>query len=67
MAYFAGGILKETSSACCHCYFNISDLPLMFGSGSMLDPIAHYPFILPSVILFQILITWYFIYRYASR
>ncbi len=47
--------------------FNIANLPIMLASGSALDPMVHYPFILPSLILFQILITWYFIYRYASK
>jgi len=47
--------------------FNIVNLPIMLASGSTLDPMVHYPFLLPSLILFQILITWYFIYRYASK
>lgn len=46
--------------------FNIVDLPIMLAHGDMLTPFVHYPFLLPSVILFQILITWYFVYRYAN-
>jgi hypothetical protein len=45
--------------------FNVLDLPMMLGRGDMLTPFITYPFLLPSVILFQILITWYFIFRYA--
>jgi hypothetical protein len=37
----------------------------MLANGDALNPFVHYPFLLPSVILFQILITWYFVYRYA--
>ncbi len=47
--------------------FNIIDLPIMLAHGNMLKPFAQYPFILPSVILFQILITWYFVWRYSSK
>ncbi len=38
--------------------FNLSDLPLMFprpGAGAML---AEHPAVLPTVILFQIILTW---------
>ncbi|SMO35877.1 hypothetical protein SAMN06265171_101269 [Chryseobacterium rhizoplanae] len=45
--------------------FNIIDLPIMLAHGDALNPFVRYPFLLPSVILFQILITWYFVYRYA--
>ena len=47
--------------------FNIMDLPLMLAHGDMLKPFEQYTFILPSVILFQILITWYFIWRYSRN
>jgi len=47
--------------------FNIVDLPIMFAHGDMLSPLIQYPFLLPSVILFQILITWFFVYRYAMQ
>ncbi|WP_211092324.1 hypothetical protein [Chitinophaga eiseniae] len=46
--------------------FNVIDLPIMLAHGATLTPFMHYPFLLPSVILFQILITWYFVYRYAN-
>lgn len=46
--------------------FNVIDLPVMLAHGDTLTPFMRYPFLLPSVILFQILITWYFVYRYAS-
>lgn len=46
--------------------FNIIDLPIMLAHGAALTPFMQYPFLLPSVILFQILITWYFVYRYAN-
>jgi hypothetical protein len=45
--------------------FNFLDLPMMLAHGDSLNIFVHYPFILPTVILFQILITWYFVYRYA--
>jgi len=47
--------------------FNIIDLPIMLAHGNMLKPFEQYPFILPTFILFQILITWYFIWRYSSN
>jgi hypothetical protein len=47
--------------------FNILDLPMMLAHGDMLKPLVQYPFILPSVILFQILITWYFVWRYSKK
>ncbi|MGG5210011.1 hypothetical protein ACQWU4_13860 [Chryseobacterium sp. MIQD13] len=46
--------------------FNVLDLPIMLSHGDALTPFVNYPFLLPSVILFQILITWYFVFRYAS-
>lgn len=47
--------------------FNIIDLPIMLARDNMLKPFEQYPFILPSVILFQILITWFFIWRYSGK
>jgi hypothetical protein len=47
--------------------FNIIDLPVMLAHGDMLKPFEQYPFILPSFILFQILITWYFVWRYSRK
>lgn len=47
--------------------FNIIDLPIMLARGESLKPFEQYPFILPSVILFQILITWYFVWRFSNN
>jgi len=46
--------------------FNVLDLPIMFAHGNSLTPLIQYPFLLPSFILFQILITWYFVFRFAN-
>jgi hypothetical protein len=46
---------------------NIMDLPLMFprpGTGAML---AQYPAVLPTIILTQILLTWWAVARFAGR
>ena len=45
--------------------FNILDLPIMLASGSALNILKEHPFLLPTFILFQILVTWYFIWRYS--
>ena len=47
--------------------FNILDLPVMLAHGDMLKPFEQYPFILPSFILFHILSTWYFVWRYSRQ
>jgi hypothetical protein len=47
--------------------FNIIDLPIMLAHGNMLKPFEQYPLILPSFILFQILITWYFVWRCSRK
>src|SRR5579871_416940 len=47
--------------------FNILNLPTMFAHGNMLKPMVEHPFILPTYILFQILITWYFVWRYSKN
>ncbi len=47
--------------------FNIIDLPLMLAKGDMLKPLEQNHFILPSFILFQILVTWYFVWRYSRK
>ena len=47
--------------------FNLADLPTMFASGDMLNPLNLYRFILPTYILIQILLTWYFVWRYARQ
>jgi len=43
--------------------FNVLDLPVMLASGDSLRPLERHPYLLPSFILFQILITWYFVWR----
>jgi hypothetical protein len=45
--------------------FNLSDLPSMLAHGSVLEPLTQYSFILPTFILIQMLLTWYFVWRYA--
>jgi hypothetical protein len=45
--------------------FNVLDLPVMLASGSSLDLFQQFPFILPGFILFQIIITWYFVARFS--
>ena len=47
--------------------FNIIDLPMMLAHDDMLKPFQQYRLILPSVILFQILITWYCVWRYSKK
>jgi hypothetical protein len=46
--------------------FNILDLPVMLASGDSLNPLIRYPYLLPTFILFQVLVTWYFVWRYGS-
>jgi hypothetical protein len=45
--------------------FNLIDLPMMLGSGDAVKPFATNHFILPTIILIQILLTWYFVWRYS--
>lgn len=47
--------------------FNILDLPMMLSHGDMLKPFEQYTFILPSIILFEIFVTWYFVWRYSRN
>lgn len=47
--------------------FNLIDLPIMLASGNALKPFETYSFLLPTTILFQIFVTWYFVWRYSSR
>lgn len=47
--------------------FNLIDLPIMLASGNSLQPFANHPFLLPTTILFQIVITWYFVWRHSIR
>ena len=46
--------------------FNVLDLPVMLASGDSLNLLAQHHYLLPSFILFQIIITWYFVWRYSS-
>lgn len=46
--------------------FNLLNLPVMLTHGNSLKVFQQYPFILPTFILFQIFITWYFVYRFAE-
>jgi hypothetical protein len=45
--------------------FNLLDFPIMLASGSSLNIFIEYPSLLPAFILFQIVITWYFVARYS--
>jgi hypothetical protein len=45
--------------------FNILDLPVMLASGKALDVFAKYPFLLPTFILLQIILTWYFVAKFS--
>jgi hypothetical protein len=47
--------------------FNLTDLPMMLAHATSLEPFRQYPAILPSVILFQIFIIWYFVWRFSKR
>lgn len=47
--------------------FNIIDLPMMLAKGSILNIFIQYPLILPSVILIQIVATWFFIWKYSKN
>jgi membrane-bound metal-dependent hydrolase YbcI (DUF457 family) len=47
--------------------FNIIDLPMMLARGDMWKPFVQCPLLLPTLIFFQILMTWYFVYRYATQ
>jgi hypothetical protein len=47
--------------------FNVLDLPVMITSGKPLNLLVSHPFLLPTFILFQILITWYFIAKYSRE
>jgi len=45
--------------------FNILDFPIMLASGDAVNIFISYPFLLPTFILFQMIITWYFVWRYS--
>jgi hypothetical protein len=46
--------------------FNLLDLPVMLASGDALTIFKEHSFLLPTFILFQILITWFFVWRYSK-
>ena len=46
--------------------FNLLDLPIMLASGDALGIFISYPFLLPTFILFQILLTWFFVARFSQ-
>jgi len=46
--------------------FNILDLPVMLASGKALDIFVKLPFLLPTFILIQITLTWYFVAKYSG-
>jgi hypothetical protein len=47
--------------------FNLMNLPVMFASGDSIAILGEMRGILPSFILFQILVTWYFVWRYGRK
>ena len=47
--------------------FNVLDLPVMLASGKSLNVFISHPFLLPTFILFQILITWYFVAKFSRK
>jgi len=47
--------------------FNVLDLPVMFASGESLNIFISHPFLLPTFILFQILISWYFVAKFSKE
>jgi len=47
--------------------FNLLNIPLMFPRPGSLTPIVEHPFILPTVILVQIVATWVFVWWFGRR
>jgi len=47
--------------------FNLLNIPLMFPRPGSLTPIVEHPFILPTVILVQIVATWLFVWWFGRR
>jgi membrane-bound metal-dependent hydrolase YbcI (DUF457 family) len=47
--------------------FNILDFPMMLASGKSLDLFTNYPFLLPTFILLQIMVTWYFVAKFSKE
>lgn len=46
--------------------FNLLNLPTMFASTDTVNALAKYPALIPSIIFFQIIATWYFVNRYSK-
>jgi len=47
--------------------FNLINIPLMFPSANAFAPIIAHPFLLPTVILLQILATWLFVWWFGRH
>src|SRR5690349_6577756 len=47
--------------------FNLLNLPLMFAPGTFLVDLANHPFILPTVILIQVVATWLVVWWFARE
>jgi membrane-bound metal-dependent hydrolase YbcI (DUF457 family) len=47
--------------------FNVLDLPVMLASGKQLNIFISYPFLLPTFILLQIFLTWYFVAKFSGE
>jgi hypothetical protein len=47
--------------------FNVLDLPVMLARGKALNVFIDYPFMLPTFILIQILLTWYFVAKFSKQ
>jgi len=47
--------------------FNVLDLPVMLAGGKALTVFVNYPMLLPTFILVQIIVTWYFVVKYSKR
>jgi hypothetical protein len=46
--------------------FNVLDLPVMLARGNALTVFVDYPFLLPTFILVQIVLMWYFVARFGK-
>ena len=47
--------------------FNVLDLPVMLARGKALNVFIDYPFMLPTFILIQILLSWYFVAKFSKQ
>jgi len=46
--------------------FNLIDLPFMFAPGGLLVDLVNHPFILPTVILIQVVATWLLVWWFGK-